>query len=458
MFWPIEISVDCIKKRLNNRRGMYILYKTLTSASAPFLLCLLKARCRAKKEIPDRLLEKQSITDKKRPSGKLLWIHAASVGEAQSTLILIKRFLEQNEDLNILVTTGTVTSAKIMGDKLPEQAFHQFYPLDHPKWVKKFIGHWRPDAVIWMESELWPNMLSEIKNNNIPAILVNAHMSEKSFNGWKRLLSLIKVPLSAFDTILCQTNTDKQYFDALGASSKTIVTDNLKYSAAPLAYDQTEFKHLSALFGKRPVWVYASTHKNEEKIACDIHIKLKERFPDILTIIVPRHPDRRDEIKETCSAFNLNITFRGSGKISPTKNQDVYVADTLGELGLFYSLSSITCIGRSFSDDGGGGHNPIEAAQLGCAVLHGPNVQNLQDIFDEMGSENAAVCVKTPEDLCNTLIDLLGNEDKLQGLQNAGQQYSNAKSNVIERVMDEIMPVFDKAEILGSVIPTVKTG
>ncbi len=407
----------------------------------PLLTAILNKRCKAGKELPSRIQEKKSIITKPRPSGKLIWIHAASVGEAQSTLVLINNFLSMNKALNIMVTTGTLTSAQLMEEKLPKQAFHQFYPLDHPKWVEKFINHWKPNAVIWMESELWPNMLNEISKCDIPAILVNAHMSEKSFNSWKRVKPLAKAALSAFNKILCQTEIDKERFTELGASN-AVVTNNLKYSAQALEYDEILLNNIINITKNRPIWLYASTHAGEEEIACEVHIELKKQFPDLLTIIVPRHPERRDDIKESCKKFNLDIKFRGAGKNLPKNNTDIYIADTLGELGLFYTVSPLACIGRSLSDDGGGGHNPIEAAQLGCAVIHGANIQNLQDIFNEMNEAEAAICVHDAKELQSLISALLNDNNKMRRLQNAGKKYSDDKNNIIEKVMSEIKPVF----------------
>lgn len=410
----------------------------LTLYSGAVLSFILNKRCNAGKENSARILEKKGISDRTRPSGALLWIHAASVGESQSALILISHLTVLDPDINILVTTGTLTSAQLMENRLPNNAFHQFFPLDHPKWVEKFINHWQPNAVIWMESELWPNMLSEIRKNNIPAILVNAHMSDKSFSSWKKMKPLAKFTLSTFSKILCQTDTDKTYFDQLGAK-ETIVTDNLKYSADTLSFNQDDLNSLSLSIKDRPIWLYASTHKGEELLACDIHKALKDQFPDLLTIVVPRHPERREEITELCSSYDVNITFRGSNKALPKEDDDIYIVDTLGELGLFYSLTSITCIGRSFSDDGGGGHNPVEAAQLNCAILHGPNVQNLQDIFDDMDADKAALCIRDPKHLCDTLSILLSSDNETAILQSAALEYSNKKTHIIEHIMNEVI-------------------
>ncbi len=416
---------------------MYYIYRALTYTSAPFLQNLLKQRLKNGKELPTRFTEKKSIINITRPDGHLVWIHAASVGEAQSALVVINKILEHNAATNILVTTGTVTSAALMEQKLPVQAIHQFAPLDHPIWVQKFLNHWKPDGILWMESELWPNMLHEIRRRNIKAFLINAHMSEKSYTSWKRIPNLPKHILKTFEKILCQTQEDKRRYDALGARN-TIITDNLKYSAAPLAYDQNDLEKISEATQHRPLWLYASTHKGEEKIAIETHQALQGTYPNLLTIIVPRHPERRDEIRKTTQS--MKTAFRGETKNLPQQEDQIYVADTLGELGLFYKLCPIAVIGRSFSNDGGGGHNPIEAAQLGCAVLHGPHVQNLQDIYDDMIAQNACIKLEKPEELAAHIKTLLGDDQKSHAWQKAAKEFSQRKTSVINKVMAHIAP------------------
>ena len=416
---------------------MFGLYKKITSLSAPILSLLLKQRLRTGKENSKRYIEKKGIASIERPSGNLIWIHAASVGEAQSALILVNNIIQKYKTISILITTGTVTSSNVISDKLPKRAFHQFYPLDHPDWVKKFLTHWTPDGVIWIESELWPNMLSQIKKRKIPSILVNARMSEKSYKSWKHVRGMIESMLETFDIILCQDKRDEQRYTALG-SKKTVVTDNLKYSASPLPYDKQNYNVILQSIGNRTVWLYASTHKGEEHLACEMHKRLKTHFPDLLTIIVPRHPERRNEIKEQLDKTSLYIKFRGGKRTVPEKNDDIYVVDTLGELGLFYQLVSIAMIGRSFSDDGGGGHNPIEAALLNCAVIYGPNIQNLQSIYEDMNAKDAALCVTTHDKLYQTLKSLLSNPDEMNKQKNNALRFAMSKNNVINTVMPYI--------------------
>ena len=411
-------------------------------ASTVFLRSLLKKRARQGKEDPERLDERRGIALLARPEGKLVWFHAASVGESQSTLILIDALLKEHEGLNVLVTSGTVSSAELMAKRLPKGAFHQYYPLDHPRWVARFLDHWKPDAAFWMESEIWPNMIKAIKANNIPAALINARLSERSFKRWKIAAGDIRTLLSSFFVILAQTKEDGDYFEELGAQN-VIISDNLKYSAAPLSYDQGAFEKLKTVIADRPCWVYASTHDGEEEMACRIHSHLKKSIPDLLTIIVPRHPNRRDDVYSACEKYSSNITMRGEKLVVPKPSDDIYIADTMGELGLFYKLCPIACIGRSFSNDGGGGHNPIEAAQLGCAILYGPNVQNQTQIYKEFSEAGAALPLRSEQDFQNRLEKLLTDSDGLDALQDRAFRFVSDKSKVIELVISALNPAFE---------------
>jgi 3-deoxy-D-manno-octulosonic-acid transferase len=390
---------------------MLKLYKFITSLSAPILNLLLRLRLKRGKEDAARLHERQGNPTEPRPDNgnPLIWIHAASVGEAQSALILMSAITIQKPKTNFLMTSGTVTSAHIMAKRLPENALHQYIPLDHPKWVESFLDHWQPDLALWMESELWPNILQTIKHKEIPAMLVNARLSDKSFRGWKRLKTQTNILLKSFDLILTQTEQDKIRYGLLGGQ-QVITAGNLKQSASPLPHDKADLDLLRGVISTRPTWVYASTHDGEEELAARIHKKLKEKIPNLLTIIVPRHPERRGDIAEKLEVTNLDIVFRGEDKNLPALNTDIYIADTLGELGLFYRLSDIAMIGRSFSLDGGGGHNPIEAAQLNCAVLTGPNIQFQEELFEDLLKTDGAKQVMTEEALQDELLALFSDE------------------------------------------------
>lgn len=417
---------------------MLLFYKIITSLSGPFLHLLLKWREWNGKEDSARLNERRGIASRVRPEGDLIWIHAASVGEAQSALILIEKLSLHNPDMHFLVTSGTKTSATLMANRLLHNAFHQYVPLDHPKWVERFINHWSPNLVLWMESELWPNMLLTLNNKNIPAILLNARLSDRSFKRWSYLKTSAAKILNAFNVILCQTEKDQHRFQTLGAQDVHI-TDNLKYSAAPLPVNDIDLNNLTKAIKSRPTWLYASTHDGEEELAARLHSELTETIPDLLTIIVPRHPERRDHIVTTLETMGLTVTSRGGDKIMPTPKTDIYVADTLGELGLFYSLSPIAMIGRSFSRDGGGGHNPIEAAQLSCAVLTGPNVQYQTQLFEDMLAHNAVKQVQNEEELLQQLKLYLEDTNALQKAIENAQKFAESKANIIDNVMSRIV-------------------
>ena len=407
--------------------------------SAPFLRLLLSRRARRGKEDPARLPERMGAPGRQRPPGPLLWLHAASVGEAQSALILLDALMARDPALHVLVTTGTLTSAGLMERRLPPRAFHQYVPLDHPAWVRAFLDHWRPDRVLWLESELWPNMLAAIHARGIPAALVNARLSPRSVRRWQYLRGTIAGMLSAFSVILAQTDKDAENFRALGAVN-VITTGNLKYAAAPLPIDDTALAALIGAIRARPVWVYASTHDGEEDLACRLHAALRPALPGLLTIVVPRHPERRDAIATTIMRHGLSARLRVSGGL-PQDGDDIYVADTMGELGLFYRVAAVACIGRSFSNDGGGGHNPIEAAQLGCAVLHGPHVQNLQSLFDDMNHEGAALRLSDETAFAEQLRRLLTDSRACDALRERGAAFVLTKAQILPRILDALSPL-----------------
>jgi len=425
--------------------GLLKLYENATRAARPLLESILQLRVRRGKEDPARLPERMGKPSRPRPPGKLIWIHAASVGEAQSALILIESMAKYAPEAHILVTTGTLTSAAQMERRLPAFAFHQFIPLDHPVWVENFMDHWKPDLVLWMESELWPNALLSLKRRNIPVALVNARLSDKSYRNWNFAPAMARAILDTFSLILAQTEKDARHFKNLGAKN-IIVTDNIKYSAAPLPHDALALSALRLSVEGRRIWVYASTHAGEESLACRVHKTLKENIPDLLTIIVPRHPQRREEIAGVCFENGLKYTLRSHNAALPAPDDDIYIADTMGELGLFYALCDIAMIGRSFSNDGGGGHNPVEAAQLGCAVLTGPNNQFQRQLYDDMREGGAVIELRSEEELTVALEGLFTDPQKLSAFQQKTAIFAAAKSHVIDGVLDKLAPLLRVTE------------
>ncbi|MBL8639644.1 MAG: 3-deoxy-D-manno-octulosonic acid transferase [Alphaproteobacteria bacterium] len=448
------------------------LYKNTMKAGKPLVKMVMRRRIRQGKEDPQRIGEKYAKPSLPRPLGPLMWVHVASVGEAQSMLPLIHIFLQQNPLASVLVTTITRTAAEMLKIRLPDRAFHQYMPIDRPQWVQQFLDYWHPDVILWAESELWPVMLSEIGHRRLPMALINARMSEKSFRHWQFAKKSVAELLSAFTVILTQTHKDKEFFEGLNAHS-VVAAGNIKYCAPPLPYDAQQFALLQPVIAQRPCWIYASTHEGEEALAIEVHQKLRGKYPNLLTVIAPRHPQRAVDILKLCRAQNLNATLRSaagwesekqgskeqdskkqesekqeSENITPAQDHDeILIIDRMGELGLWYRLISCVCMGRSFSRDGGGGHNPLEPALLGCAVLVGPQVQNLQQIYDDMREEGVVVSLSYKDELAHRLDKFLENPDMLKNLGEKAQHYALRQSHVLDVIIEELEPVFMLARL-----------
>lgn len=423
------------------------LYKRTMTFGKPVIMRLLQKRLKTGKEDPNRLPERFGTPSRVRPEhGPLIWVHVASVGEAQSMIQLISLFLDQNPTGSALVTSITRTSAELLENRLPARAFHQYLPVDRPKWAKRFLNYWHPDMILWAESELWPVIISEIGKRHIPMALVNARMSRRSFQNWSYAKGTAATILSAFNIILTQTDQDQEYYRKLGARSVRTV-GNIKFASPALPYIEFDLQLLRNAVGDRPVWVYASTHAGEEELATKTHIALQETYPNLLTIVIPRHPERVVSINKSLEKYGLTLSNRTKNRIPPHAGTEIYLVDTLGELGLFYRLCPISCIGRSFSDDGGGGHNPLEAAQLGSAVLHGPHVQNLRDIYEPMDRYGAALCLDRPEKLAPALQQLLSDKESLKNLSEKGYSFAESQKEILQNVIEELEPLFLLAEL-----------
>lgn len=422
------------------------LYKKLMTLGVPAIRLVLARRVKEGKEDASRLGERMGVPSHPRPAGSVIWVHVASVGEAQSMLPLIDLILRQFPAASVLVTSITVTSASLLQSRLPERAFHQYLPVDNPAWVRAFLDHWQPNLALWAESELWPNMLHTVWKRRLPLALINARMSPKSHRNWIYARKSIQELLAAFTVILCQTMDDASRYLNLGARS-VAVTGNIKFSADPLPCDEADLRALREKTAGRPIWLYASTHDGEESLACALHKSLAQEIPNLLTIIAPRHPARGDAIFALCAQEGLRTCRRGETKNLPAPNDQIYLADTMGELGLLYRIAPVSCIGRSFSLDGGGGHNPLEAALLGSAVLHGPHVQNLQQIFDDMDRDGAALCLKNPEEMVLTLRRVLTSPDELKSRAEKAYAFAQERRQVLAHIVEELEPLFLQAQL-----------
>jgi 3-deoxy-D-manno-octulosonic-acid transferase len=412
-------------------------YRGLSALAPPALRVLLKRRLARGKEDAARLGERRGEAARARPAGPLVWLHAASVGESLSSLPLIKRVLERLPTAHLLVTTGTVTSARIMGERLPPRAFHQFIPLDAAPWVARFLDHWQPSLALWIESELWPNLLLQTKRCGIPLVLVNARLSERSFKGWQRWPGAARNLVNAFAMVLAQTEAYAARFRALG-TSRVSVPGNMKYASPPLAADEATLAQLRAQIGARPVWLAASIHPGEEIHVASAQRILRARVPGALGIVVPRHPEKGAAMQAVMAAPDLRIARRAAGDaLAPTT--DIYIADTLGELGLFYRLAGAAFVGGSLIVHGG--QNPNEPAALGVPVLHGPHMFNFADVVEGFDRADAARLVEDPHGLAEQLADILGRPEVRARMGETARKLAEAERGVIDRVMSALEPL-----------------
>jgi len=381
-----------------------------TTAAAPALRLMLLARQARGKEIAGRLDERRGIDATPRPSGPLLWLHAASVGETVSILPLLPLLVER---ATVLLTTGTATSAKLLTQRLDAalagRVLHRFVPLDVPTWVARFLDHWRPDAAGFVESELWPNLLAGCGARGIPMMLVNARLSERSFARWRHVPRTAQRLLGGFAAIQPRSATDAARLQALGCAHLTEPGD-LKLAADPLPVDAAELQRLRSMLAGRPVWLAASTHPGEEALVLEAHARLAADHPTLITIIVPRHPERGPEIPADA--------YRSRGEGPP--EHGVWVADTLGELGLWYRLAPMALVGRSLIAPGGG-QNPLEPARLGCAIAVGPYTGNFTDHVALLRDAGALTTVANAEELAGWVDTLLRDPDRCTAMGDAGQ-------------------------------------
>ncbi len=374
------------------------IYKIISYLIYPFIPIYLRNRINSNKDLKDRINERYGLPKIRRKKGKLVWIHAASIGESLSILPVIDE-LEKNKKIKqILVTTGTVTSAKIMSDKLKGKAFHQFIPIDIPIFVERFLNHWKPSISIFVESEVWPNFVIGIKKRNTKLVILNGRMTVKSFNSWLRLKKTTSELFGNFDLCCTQNNDSAFFYENLGIKN-TIYTGNLKFASEPEKIDDKKSKILKKMIRNRKILLAASTHEGEEEIIANITSNLVKKHKNFLSIIVPRHPDRTQFFD---SNQNLKIAYRSKEQdIKP--NTNIYIADTVGELNIFYELANFIFVGGSLVDHGG--QNPIEAAYLGKTIIHGPNIMNFADVYEILSHMKMTYLVKNERQLKMYIVD-----------------------------------------------------
>ena len=409
-------------------------YRAGLTLLEPAAAGLLAWRRRRGLEEQARLPERRGYPGRDRPTGSLVWMHGASVGETLSLVPLVERLTQRG--FLVLVTSGTRTSAALMTRRLPPGAIHQFIPLDVPRYMRRFLDHWRPDLALLAESEIWPNTVIELEARQVPLILVNGRMSERSFRRWRRWPAAIGALLQRFSLCLAQSAADAERFASLGAP-RVAVTGNLKFDAAPPPADHHAVAQLSGLLAGRPVWLAASTHPGEEEAVAAAHEALLDRFPHLLTILVPRHPDRGADIADLVRSAGLNTGLRSQGD-RPDRTVQVYVADTVGETGLFYRIAPVVFVGGSLVPHGG--QNPIEPAKLGAAILHGSHVHNFADAYALLDRTGGATTLPDAAALAPAVHDLLANPARARAMTRAAREAVAGAAGAVERTLQMIEP------------------
>ncbi|WP_368416322.1 3-deoxy-D-manno-octulosonic acid transferase [Falsiroseomonas sp.] len=411
---------------------------------APLLPLHLRLRARRGKEIADRLGERRGF-GAARPPGRLFWLHAASVGETLSSLPVLDAMARRDPDLHFLVTTGTVTSAELLAQRLPPEwaarVQHRFVPLDVPAWVDRFLADWRPDAAAFVESELWPNLLAAAAARGVPLALVNARMSPRSAARWARAPGLARAILGAFRLVAARSAQDARRLGALGVGGVQSWGD-LKAAAPPLPADPAKLAALQAAIGPRPVFLAASTHPGEDAMVLAAHAALAGEFPDLLTIIAPRHPDRGAAIAALGAEAGLATLRRAEGAL-PGRDAAIYVADTMGELGLFYRLAGAALVGGSLVRHGG--QNPLEAARLGCPVLLGPHTWNFEEPVAQLLEAGGAVPLDGPAALAPAIRDVLSDAQGGRALAMAAASVAQGQAGLPERLAGALLELLEPA-------------
>ena len=425
--------------------GAFGAYRLVSAAATPLVRRHLRRRVARGREDAARLAERFGHPGVARPAGPLIWIHGASVGESLSALPLIARIVEDWPGLNLLMTSGTVTSARLMAERLPEGVIHQYAPVDLPAAVRRFLAHWRPALGLIVESELWPNLLLQARARGTTLALVNGRMSADSYASWRRFRPLIGHLLGQFEVALAQSREDEAHLRDLGATAP-LRLGNLKFAAPPLAANPDELAALRTAIGPRPHWLAASTHPGEEEIVAEVHSRLAARASGLLTVLVPRHPDRGPAIAAALAADGLEVVLRSSGQpIAP--ETDIYLADTIGEMGLWYRLCQVAFVGGSMIPKGG--QNLLEPAKLGCAIVCGPHMTNFLHVTEEMRQADALRQVTDAEQLAAAVSWLLDDEPARSGMIRAAAAYAGSQAGALDRIVANLKPQLDRAAASG---------
>lgn len=408
----------------------------LTRLAGPVGSAIVSVRRRRGKEDPTRSSERLGHASASRPTGPLIWVHAVSVGEAMAAMPVIDRLTAEGK--NVLVTTVTTTSAALVGHRLRAGLIHQFAPLDLAGPVDRFLDHWRPDLAVFVESEIWPVSIGRLADHGIPLVIANARLSPRSFRGWKRAAPAARAVFGRMSLVLAQSDDDGRRFSALGAPD-VATFGNIKFDAGLPDVGVIDLDALRQGIGKRPVVLAASTHPGEDEVVLTAFLKLKEERPETVLVIVPRHPVRGSDIAMLSEAAGLETRRRGADEL-PDSATEVYVADTLGELGAFFRLADVVLMGGTFID-GIGGHNLIEPARLGTAVVSGPYYSNWLDIYRAFIEADGLKVVETPDELADAALSLISDTALRSAQAAAGERVVAGSAGAVEKTIKAIIPL-----------------
>ncbi|MGP2492337.1 lipid IV(A) 3-deoxy-D-manno-octulosonic acid transferase [Mesorhizobium sp. PUT5] len=415
-------------------RTVLSMYRFAGAAAYPLIGPYVAWRVSRGKEDRSRTRERYGVAGRPRPPGPLIWVHAASVGETIAVVPLVESILAYG--VNIVLTTGTVTSAKVAEERLSDRIIHQYVPLDLKPAVSRFLDHWQPDLAIIAESEIWPMTILELGARRVPQVLVNGRLSDRSFSSWKKRPGVAAALFENLAHVVAQSEVDGERFRALGARPVT-VSGNLKGDTVPPPADELALGVLRRQIGARPTWAAVSTHEGEEDIAANVHLALRARHPGLLTIVVPRHPDRADALAEQFAAMGLHVARRSSGDpVEP--GIDILLGDTIGEMGLYLRLTEIAFVGRSLTSQGG--QNPLEPAMLDTAVLAGRNVQNFREAYQKLLDSGGAKLVRDSNMLAGAVNFLLTNEAARRGMMAAGAATVAEMRGALARTLKSLEP------------------
>jgi len=408
-----------------------ILITLLSFIAKPYLLYRVK-QC---KEDPKRLNERFGRTKLKRPDGKLIWCHVASVGEAISVKPLITEIEQEFPQIHILITSGTLTSSRMINSFYSASVIHQFLPFDHRIWINQFLNHWRPNLILWTESEIWPNFMLAIRKKRIPSYLINARISKNSFKNWSKTPKLFDFLLRTFKLCFPQNSETEKYLKSFNMPNIKFI-GNLKLSAPPLPVDTSQYEHYRHKFKNKHIYLLASSHPGEEELFFKIHKSILKTNKNTLLIIAPRHPNRGTEIATLAQEkFKFNVNLKTSKELI-TSETNLYIADTIGELGLFYQLADIVFIGGSFIPHGG--HNPLEACYFNCNIIFGKYMENFKDIALQLLANSAAKQFSHSKDIKPYLIKQFKQKRMDKKIAENAKIFIENQQNIPKLILDEI--------------------